>query len=71
MRDKIFDHLLLTSIVAVCGMGVTFIRDMSQNLHSLTVSVQELNSKMGAVHDTIKDHEQRLRAVELKGARRR
>lgn len=66
---KLIQQLLLTATVAVCGLGVTFIREMSGNLQSLTWSVQELNAKMSQVYDVMKDHEQRLRVVETKSRR--
>ena len=46
-------------LVALLAWGVT-------ELSGVNKSVQELNIKMGSVLETVKDHEQRLRVVEVK-----
>jgi len=57
-------QLLLTAIIGVVSIGVSFVGDLSKNIQVMSVSVQELNVKMGQVFDMIKDHEVRLRSIE-------
>jgi len=61
---KNLNHLLLALIIGVVSLGVSFIGDMSRNVQQMAQSVHELNTRMGQVSDTMKDHEQRLRYVE-------
>ena len=61
---KNLNHLLLAMIIGVVSLGVSFIGDMSRNMQQMAQSVHELNTRMGQVSDTMKDHEQRLRYVE-------
>lgn len=57
-------QLYLAAIIGLAGLCVTYISDMSRNIQTMTVSVQELNARMGQVSATMSDHEQRLRVVE-------
>jgi methyl-accepting chemotaxis protein len=58
------NHLMLALIIGIASLGVSFIGDMSNNLQAMAVSVHELNAKMGAISETTRDHEARIRAVE-------
>jgi len=60
----IVQQLLLAAIIGVVSIGVGFVGDLSSNIQIMSVSVQELNVKMGLVFDLIQDHEVRLRHVE-------
>lgn len=60
----IIQQLLLAAIIGVVSVGVSFVGDLSKNIKVMSVSVQELNVKMGQVFDMIKDHEVRLRSIE-------
>ena len=58
------NHLMLALIIGVASLGVSFIGDMSKNLQSMAASVEQLNIRMAAVSDTMKDHEVRIRDIE-------
>jgi methyl-accepting chemotaxis protein len=58
------NHLMLALIVGIASLGVSFIGDMSTNLQAMAVSVHELNAKMGAISETTRDHEARIREIE-------
>jgi hypothetical protein len=58
------NHIMLALIIGVASLGVSFIGDMSQNLQAMAVSVHELNAKMGAISETTRDHEARIRDIE-------
>lgn len=64
-------QLLLALIIGIVSLGVSFIGDMSNNIHRIAVSVTELNSRMGQVMTTVNDHEGRLREVEKTQQKRR
>lgn len=68
--EKNIEHLFLAGIIGIASLGVSFISDMSRNVQAMTISVQELNAKMGLFDGTIRDHEQRLREVEKNNIRR-
>lgn len=59
-------QVLLTTVIGVVSIGVGFVGDLSKSVQSLSISVQELNIKMGQVYDMIKDHEVRLRHIETR-----
>lgn len=61
---KIIEQLLLAAIIGVASIGVSFIGDMSKNMQLMSISVQELNVKMGQITLAISDHEVRLRTIE-------
>jgi methyl-accepting chemotaxis protein len=61
---KNLNHLLLAAVIGVVSLGVSFIGDMSRNLQNMAQSIHELNSRMGQVSDTMKDHEFRIREIE-------
>jgi hypothetical protein len=61
---KIIEQLLLAAIIGVASIGVSFIGDLSKNVQLMSVSVQELNVKMGQITLAISDHELRLRTIE-------
>jgi len=63
---KIIEQLLLAAIIGVVSIGVSFVGDMSKNMQTMSVSVQELNVKMGTVTQVMTDHESRLRMIEHK-----
>jgi hypothetical protein len=63
LHDNI-NHLFLALIIGVASLGVSFIGDMSKNIQNMAASVEQLNVRMAAVSDTMKDHEVRLRDVE-------
>ena len=63
LHDNI-NHLMLVLIIGVCSLGVSFIGEMSKNIQAMAGSIQELNTKMGQVSDTMKDHELRIREIE-------
>jgi hypothetical protein len=60
------NHLMLALIIGVVSLGVSFIGDMSKNIQNMAASVEQLNTKMGQVNDTMRDHEFRLRDLEKK-----
>jgi len=60
----ILSDIAMPALVGIIGLGVSFIRDMAKNVQTMTVSVQELNLKMGRANETLGDHEARLRVVE-------
>lgn len=62
--NKAIENMFLAAIIGVASIGVSFISDMSKNIHAMTVSIQELNARMGQVDGIMKDHEQRIRDVE-------
>jgi hypothetical protein len=59
-------QLLLTAIIGVVSLGVSFIGELSKGVQVLTLSVQELNLKIDRNTWVISDHEVRLRVVETK-----
>ena len=63
-NSKIIEQLLLAAIIGVASIGVSFIGDMSKNMQLMSISVQELNVKMGQITLAISDHEVRLRTIE-------
>jgi hypothetical protein len=58
------NHLMLALIIGVASLGVSFIGDMSKNIQNMAASVEQLNIRMAAVSDTMKDHEVRIRDIE-------
>lgn len=58
------NHLMLALIVGIASLGVSFIGEMSNNLQAMAISVHELNAKMGAISETARDHETRIRNIE-------
>jgi len=58
------NHLMLALIVGIASLGVSFIGEMSNNLQAMAASVHELNVKMGAISETTRDHETRIREIE-------
>ena len=63
-NSKIIEQLLLAAIIGVASIGVSFIGYMSKNMQLMSISVQELNVKMGQITLAISDHEVRLRTIE-------
>ena len=63
LRDSI-NQLMLALIVGVATIGVTYIGDMSKTIQTMSISVQELNVKIGQLALVISDHETRIREVE-------
>lgn len=62
---------MLALIVGVITIGVSYVGEMSKNVQNMSVaivqlngSINQLNSKMSDVYDTVKDHESRLRSIE-------
>jgi hypothetical protein len=68
LHDSV-NHLMLALIIGVVSLGVSFMADVSKNMQSIAISVQELNIRIGHVNEIMKDHENRLRKIETKGAR--
>ena len=66
MLHENVNHLMLALIIGIASIGVSFIGDMSRNLQEMAASVHELNAKMGAISETTKDHETRIREIEKK-----
>lgn len=64
------NHLLLALIIGVASVSVSYIGEISKNLQSMAISIQELNVRMGQVSDSLHDHEHRLRAIEQTNKRR-
>jgi methyl-accepting chemotaxis protein len=60
------NHLMLALIIGVASLGVSFIGDMSKNISNMAASIEQLNTKMGQVSETMRDHEFRLRDLEKK-----
>ena len=58
------NHLVLVMIIGVVSIAVSKMDNMAQSLQTISMSVQELNVKMGWAIDAIKDHELRLRDME-------
>ena len=63
MFDLETNNVLLAVIAGAISYGV---KEGVRELASMVTSVKELNIKMGSVLETVKDHEQRLRVVEVK-----
>lgn len=63
-NTALFSQLLLTAIIGVVSIGVSFIGDLSRNIQVMSISVQELNVKMGQIASAIADHEARIRTIE-------
>jgi hypothetical protein len=63
LSDSI-NQLLLALIIGVFSIAVSYMGEMSKNVQSMSVSVQELNVKMGHITLIISDHEARIRSVE-------
>lgn len=65
---RYFDHLLLAAIVGACGLTVSYISKMSENIQNMTVAVQILSEKNTTLQTTTDkintDHERRLRFLE-------
>ena len=68
--NKAIENIFFASIIGVASIGVSFISDMSKNIQAMTISVQELNSRMGQVDGIMRDHEQRIRDVEKNNNKR-
>lgn len=58
------NHLILVMIVGVVSLAVSYIGDMAKSMQLISLSVQELNVKMGLVSESVRDHESRLRSIE-------
>lgn len=63
-NTALFSQLLLTAIIGVVSIGVSFVGDLSRNIQVMSISVQELNVKMGQIASVIADHEARIRTIE-------
>lgn len=55
--DLHIDQAIMATIASALMIGVKLLGNM-------TISIKELNLKIGTIIDTVKDHEQRLRVVE-------
>ena len=72
--NKLLDNvnqLLLIFIVTVFSIITSYIADIAKSTQTLSLSVQELNIRMGQTTDLLKDHEFRIRAVENNTQKRR
>jgi len=58
------NHLVLVMIIGVVSLAVTKMDNIAQSLQVISMSVQELNVKVGWTIDGLKDHELRLREIE-------
>jgi hypothetical protein len=58
------NHLLLAFIVGVISLFVKYISDIAKSIQAMSLSVQELNIRMGQITDILKDHEFRIREIE-------
>lgn len=65
------NHLVLVMIIGVVSLAVTKMDNMAQSLQTISMSVQQLNVKMGWAIDAIKDHELRLRDMETANKKQR
>lgn len=58
------NHLVLVLIIGVVSLAVSKMDNIAQSLQVISMSVQELNVKVGWTIDGLKDHELRLRDIE-------
>lgn len=58
------NHLLIALVIAIVSVGVSFIGDMSKNIQTMAVNIQELSTKLGQINEVMKDHETRIRVIE-------
>lgn len=65
------NHLILVMIIGVVSLAVSYIGDMAKSMQMISLSVQELNVKMGLVSENVRDHESRLRSIENQKPTRR
>lgn len=65
------NQLLLMIIAAFFSIITAYIADIAKSTQTLSLSVQELNIRMGQTTDLLKDHEFRIRAVETNTHKRR
>lgn len=60
------NHLLIALVIGIVSIGVSFIGDMSKNIQTMAMNIQELSTKLGQINEVMKDHEQRIRIIETK-----
>lgn len=70
---RLIEYLFMSLLSGCGGLVVTHISTMSDNLQKITLSIQELNGRIETLTErmvtadhTLKDHENRIRRVELK-----
>jgi hypothetical protein len=75
---KINEHLiqlLLSAIIGIASLGVSYMRDMSKEIQTISAAVLESRAesaiKFGQLTEIVKDHEARLRAQEIRTHTRR
>lgn len=69
--EKHVQNMLTASIIGIAGLAVSHMSEMSRNIQVMTVSIQELNTRMGHFDGMMKDHELRLREIEHNNSTRR
>jgi len=70
---KHVEFFFLSLICGIASVGVMFVAKMSDNVLQMTVAIKEINVKMeslksdnGRFEEDLRDHEKRIRHLEIK-----
>jgi hypothetical protein len=64
--DDLIQYILIPIVTGASGLALKYLKDISENILQLKISVQVLTEKLTTLDAMAHDHEERLRNLERK-----